>query len=181
MKLLVPSGHARCLLLATRIAVRCVWACRTMLHTQAKLQVHNRPCKMSVTHQKHDCQMPIDMQDQASIPRPMEVETPMEKPVNTVGYGHGSGSLGALTGNALISKPAGSNMQRLGSKMSIPSAIDSSGLVDLACINQRAVKPTPSASGSFAFIVLAIITCTKCCVSQHYKPACLKCPSCGIS
>lgn len=91
--------------------------------------------------------MPVT-QDQASIPRPMEVETPLEKPVSTVGYGHGSGILGALTSNALASKPLGSNMQRLGSKMSIPSAIDSSGLVDIAAIRQRPSKPASSPSGA---------------------------------
>ena len=91
--------------------------------------------------------MPVT-QDQASIPRPMEVEAPLEKPVSTVGYGHGSGILGALTSNALASKPLGSNMQRLGSKMSIPSAIDSSGLVDIAAIRQRPSKPASSPSGA---------------------------------
>ena len=91
-----------------------------------------------------------DTQDQASIPRPMEVEVPLEKPVSTVGYGHGSGILGALTSNALASKPLGSNMHRLGSKMSIPSAIDSSGLVDIAAIRQRPIKPAASPSGACA-------------------------------
>ena len=86
-------------------------------------------------------------QDQASIPQPVEVEAPLERPVSSTGYGHGSGILGALSSNALASKPAGSNMQRLGSKMSIPSAIDSSGLVDIAAIRQRSSKPTASPSG----------------------------------
>lgn len=87
-------------------------------------------------------------QDQASIPRPMEVQAHPEKPVSTVGYGHGSGILGALTSNALASKPPGSNMHRLGSKMSIPSAIDSSGLIDIAAIRQRPIKPAALPSGA---------------------------------
>ena len=85
-------------------------------------------------------------QDQASIPRPMEVDT-VEKPSASSAYGHGSGILGALSSNALASKPAGSNMQRLGNKMVIPSAIDSSGLVDIASISRQPSRQTASASG----------------------------------
>ena len=84
------------------------------------------------------------VQDQASIPRAMEVDSPVEKPVNTLGYGHGSGILGALNSNTLGPKLAGSNMQRLSSKMTIPSAIDSSGLVDTASLARRSSKPSTS-------------------------------------
>lgn len=86
------------------------------------------------------------MQDQASIPRPMEVEA-VEKPSASSAYGQGSGILGALSSNSLASKPAGSNMQRLGSKMVIPSAIDSSGLVDIASISRQPTRQTTPASG----------------------------------
>ena len=82
------------------------------------------------------------LQDQASIPRPMEVET-VEKPVSSA-YGQGSGILGALSSHALTSKPAGSNMQRLGSKMVIPSAIDSSGLLDIASISRQPTRQAAS-------------------------------------
>ncbi|KAL0026549.1 hypothetical protein WJX77_006250 [Trebouxia sp. C0004] len=95
--------------------------------------------------------------DQASIPRPMEVEAPLEKPVSTAGYGHGSGILGALTSNALASKSLGSNMHRLGSKMSIPSAIDSSGLVDIAATRQRPIKPAALPSAASGFNLLSVL------------------------
>ncbi|KAA6423773.1 MAG: regulator of telomere elongation helicase 1-like [Trebouxia sp. A1-2] len=95
--------------------------------------------------------------DQASIPRPMEVQAHPEKPVSTVGYGHGSGILGALTSNALASKPPGSNMHRLGSKMSIPSAIDSSGLIDIAAIRQRPIKPAALPSATSGFNLLSVL------------------------
>ena len=85
-------------------------------------------------------------QEQASIPQPMEVEA-VEKASASSTYGHGSGILGALSSNALASKPAGSNMQRLGSKMVIPSAIDSSGLIDVASISRQPHKQAASASG----------------------------------
>ena len=100
-------------------------------------------------------------QDQASIPRPMKVAPPLEKPVSTVGYGHGSGILGALTSNALASQPLGSSMHRLGSKMSIPSAIDSSGLVDIAAIRQRPSKPATPPSGALW------TSCFVCCTGLH--------------
>ena len=83
------------------------------------------------------------VQDQASIPRPMEVET-IEKPSVSSAYGQGSGILGALSSHALTSKPAGSNMQRLGSKMVIPSAIDSSGLLDIASISRQPTRQAAS-------------------------------------
>lgn len=86
------------------------------------------------------------MQDQASIPRPMEVEA-VEKPRVSSAYGQGSGILGALTSTSLTGKPAGSNMQRLGSKMVIPSAIDSSGLVDVASISREPARQAASSSG----------------------------------
>ncbi|KAL3139838.1 hypothetical protein ABBQ38_004136 [Trebouxia sp. C0009 RCD-2024] len=84
--------------------------------------------------------------DQASIPRPMEVEA-VEKPSVSSAYGQGSGILGALNSNSLASKPAGSNMQRLGSMMVIPSAIDSSGLVDVASISRQPTRQATPASG----------------------------------
>ena len=76
----------------------------------------------------------------------MEVET-VERPVANSAYGHGSGILGALSSNALASKAAGSNIYRLGSKMAIPSAIDSSGLVDIASISRQPTKPQAAAAG----------------------------------
>ena len=71
----------------------------------------------------------------------------LEKPSASSAYGQGSGILGALNSNALASRPAGSNIQRLGSKMVIPSAIDSSGLIDVASISRQPNKHAPSASG----------------------------------
>ena len=76
----------------------------------------------------------------------MEAEA-LERAKASSAYGHGSGILGALSSNALASKPAGSNMQRLASKMVIPSAIDSSGLIDVASISRQPNKQTASASG----------------------------------
>lgn len=87
-------------------------------------------------------------QEQASKPQPMEVET-VERPSAGNAYGHGSGILGALSGNALASKPAGSNLQRLGSKMVIPPAIDSSGLIDVASISRQPNKQTAAPSGLY--------------------------------
>lgn len=79
----------------------------------------------------------------------MEVET-VERPHAGNAYGYGSGILGALSSNALASKPAGSNLQRLGSKMVIPSAIDSSGLIDVASISRQPNKQTAAPSGLIA-------------------------------
>lgn len=71
----------------------------------------------------------------------------MERPVASSAFGQGSSVLGALSSNALASKAAGSNIYRLGSKMAIPSAIDSSGLVDVASISRQATKTPAAVSG----------------------------------
>ena len=85
------------------------------------------------------------MQDQASMPQPMEAE-PVQKAATSSAFGQGSGILGALSSNTLASKAPGSNIHRLGSKMAIPSAIDSSGLLDIASISRQPTKLSAAAA-----------------------------------
>ena len=87
------------------------------------------------------------LQEQASIPRNKEPE--VVRPSKKAEFGSGSGILGALNSAAFVHKPLSSNMQRLGSRMNIPSAIDTSGLVQYVPTAKAPVnKPSPPAAGA---------------------------------
>lgn len=88
----------------------------------------------------------VHLQDQASRPRVKEPET--VRPSKKSEFGSGSGVLGALNSAAFVHKPLSSNMQRLGSKMNIPSAIDTSGLVQFVPARMPTDKITTTIAGA---------------------------------
>lgn len=97
----------------------------------------------------------ICLQDQAS--RPSNREPEVVRPSKKAESGTGSGILGALSSAAFVHKPLSSNMQRLGSKMNIPSAIDTSGLVQYVPAKATGNKPPSTAAGASLLVPLSQI------------------------
>lgn len=96
--------------------------------------------------------------DQASRPRIKEAEA--VRPSKKSEFGSGSGVLGALNSAAFVHKPLSSNMQRLGSKMNIPSAIDTSGLVQFVPARMPIEKSTTTVAGARLLLAAALCPCS---------------------
>ena len=91
---------------------------------------------------------------------PRNKEPEVARPSKKAEFGSGSGVLGALSSTTFAHKPLGSNMQRLGNRMNIPSAIDMSGLVQFAPAKAPDDKAPAPASGAGVLSIKWKACCT---------------------